>query len=93
MASVTELPGTVAFTPIYSGWLVTRATGKKSFNVSYGSFGCSVGLMACCVTPNRSVYPSGAAFATTSVPTIALVPARFSTMMFRPRSSDSFAIV
>ena len=50
----------------------------KSRTGSKGSRGISAGFMTCAVAPSSSVWPSGAARATTSVPMALPAPGRFS---------------
>ena len=54
-------------------------TGEKSCSMSYGVFLMSDGVMVKVFTVTMSVVPSGAAFATKSVPMLPLAPALFST--------------
>jgi hypothetical protein len=65
---------------VSASWL----TIVKSLIESNGSFAKSVGFTACGVVAISTVYPSGAARATTSVPMFVDAPARLSTMMLCP---------
>lgn len=69
-----------------NGLVAISATGTKSATGSYGSFLCSVALIASGVlVPTSKVYPSGAAFATEAVPVTMPAPVRFSTTTGLPR--------
>src|SRR5512138_3090038 len=54
-------------------------------------FGRRLGLMTCAVTTTPRVWPSGADFATRSVPTTVPAPGRFSTTTGWPQTSCIFA--
>src|SRR5262249_5070767 len=69
----------------------TWLTAARSFTVSYGMFARRLGLMTCAVTTTPRVWPSGADFATRSVPTTVPAPGRFSTTTGCPHTSCIFA--
>ena len=64
--------------------------GEKSVSTSYGVFLMSEGVMVKVFTVTISVWPSGGAFATKSVPMLPLAPALFSTTTGWPHLSESF---
>src|SRR5713101_6664704 len=72
-------------------WVVTSvATGARSFSVSTGRFAYRCGLMTIWLScPRSSVYPSGAALATSSLERLPLEPGRFSTTTGWPSASPS----
>ncbi len=51
-----------------------RVTGARSFSVSYGIFSRRAGRMTSGVTTRHSVWPSGADFATCSMPSSVPAP-------------------
>jgi hypothetical protein len=68
------------------------ADGGDRRDVAYEvvlSFAYSVALIAFVPLAGRSVYPSGAAFTTASVPILEPAPVRFSTTNCWPSRSDS----
>src|SRR5438094_571763 len=65
----------------------TCVTAARSLTVSYGMLCRRLGLMTCAVTTTPSVWPSGADFATRSVPTTVPAPGRFSTITGWPQTS------
>ena len=65
--------------------------GWKSFSGSNGCLKPSATLVAIVVLPSSRVWPSGLAFATTSMPMIVLPPALFSTMTCWPSSAVIFS--
>src|ERR1035437_3961975 len=67
----TELPTTNK-----NGSLTRILIGAKSRSVSYGSFTFVTGEIVCEEATTSNVYPSGADFATASVPMIPLAPVR-----------------
>src|SRR6266568_4534243 len=67
----------------------TSATGARSFFVSKGSVLYSDTLIALGGAAMRSVWPSGGALATKSVPMLPPEPVRFSTMTGWPSASPS----
>jgi hypothetical protein len=85
---LTELAGRLAGTASTLGPTPSIATHAKALNGSYGSLWMT-GLVVKEVEMTSSVYPSGCAFATVSVPMIELPPARLSTTTDLPRRSDS----
>src|SRR6266513_2511233 len=68
--------------------LPTSATGARSFLVSKGSDLYSDTLIALGGAAMRSTCPSGALFATKSVPMLPPEPVRFSTMTGCPKASE-----
>ena len=64
--------------------------GAKSLIGSYGIVLKSVRFKTIVFAVVSSVYPSGAAFATASVPMLPLAPGRFSTTMLAFQSSPIF---
>src|SRR6266568_4186530 len=75
--------GSAGFTTSTPGGPPKSAMWVKSRSGSNGKLFESAGAMQCVATPETtSVYPSGAAFATSSEPMMPPAPARFSTMKF-----------
>src|SRR5438132_787238 len=75
--------GSAGFTTSTPGGPPKSAMWVKSRSGSNGKVFESAGAMQCVATPETtSVYPSGAAFATSSEPMTPPAPARFSTMKF-----------
>ena len=62
----------------------TIATGAKSLSASKGSFERRLGFTACANVDMTSVWPSGSALATYSVPTMVPAPGLFSTITEPP---------
>src|SRR3954468_4572564 len=83
-----DLAATLVFAISRNGVLAIVATVRKSWIESKDKLGYRLGFTAwdpAYVT--SSVYPSGLAFATASVPTTPAAPARFSTMTGWPHRS------
>src|SRR5262249_19156810 len=92
-ASVTNCLSVLALmlglTTSATGCDTTVLTPAKSWSESYGSDGNSDGLTRNGVAVISSVCPSGAAEATTPVPTTVAAPGRFSTMTGTPQRCDN----
>src|SRR5437588_6996401 len=89
MSPRTSLTGVFAGTTSTFAPLPTSATGARSFFVSKGSDLYSDTLIALGGAAIRSVWPSGALFATKSVPILPPEPVRFSTKTGCPSASLS----
>src|SRR6267378_1694223 len=87
MSPGTPLTGVFAETTSTLAPLPTSATGARSFFVSKGSDLYSDTLIALGGAATSSVCPSGALFATKSVPILPPEPVRFSTMTGCPSAS------
>src|ERR1039457_1686457 len=81
MNSGNVFAGTELLTTNKNGSLTRILIGAKSRSVSYGSFTFVTGEIVCEEATTSNVYPSGADFATASVPMIPLAPVRFSMMI------------
>ena len=69
-----------------SGTTCVITTGSKLLTVSYGSFLNMLGLIECELDTSSSVWPSGAAFATASVPIVPVAPALLSMITALPQT-------
>src|SRR3989304_5184203 len=74
MNSFTDRAGTLGWMTSRFGSTAIRVTGAKSFTVSYGSFLWRYGLAPCAMFAVMMVYPSGADWARSSDPMIAVAP-------------------
>src|SRR4051812_24853574 len=91
MSSLIECAGTDGCTVTNDGDDATSDTETKSRKGSYGTRGIRNWFVTNGIVLMRSVYPSGGAFITTSVPITPDAPDRLSTTIDCPIDSVSFA--